>query len=192
MVKPPQKHRTTNQRRSQPPSLQLKRPPVVRLADAWLANYNYLYFLKCVSTTYHYLSSSRDPLNTHQYSTTFHSRPLSGGEDPDHPGAVHSRGGVPGVFFVYDISPMRVIKREERGNSLGGFLAAVVGGVGGVLVLAGWIDRGVWEVQAHTLHTSLPLFAFCFSVLSLSGSSDMSCGIFNRIIAMNESSLHAR
>jgi len=129
------------------PSLQLNHPPVVRLADVGLANYNYLYFLKCVSTTYHYISSSRGPLHTHQYSTTFHSRPLSGGNDPDHAGAVHSRGGIPGVFFVYDISPMRVIKMEERGNSLGGFLAAVVGGVGGVLVIAGWIDRGVWEVE---------------------------------------------
>jgi len=52
------------------------------------------------------------------------------------------------VFFVYDISPMRVIKTEERGNTFGGFLAAVVGGVGGVLVIAGWIDRGVWEVES--------------------------------------------
>jgi len=147
MVKPPQTHRTTNGRRSQSPSLQLKHPPAVRLADVCVANYNYLYFLKCVSTTFYYLSSSREPLHTHQYSTTFHSRPLSGGNDPDHAGAVHSRGGIPGVFFVYDISPMRVIKREERGNSLGGFLAAVVGGVGGVLVIAGWIDRGVWEVE---------------------------------------------
>ena len=51
------------------------------------------------------------------------------------------------MFFVYDISPMRVIKSEERGNSFGGVLAAVVGGVGGILVLAGWIDRGVWEVE---------------------------------------------
>jgi len=42
---------------------------------------------------------------------------------------------------------MRVIKREERGNTLGGFLTAIVGGVGGVLVIAGWIDRGVWEVE---------------------------------------------
>jgi len=48
---------------------------------------------------------------------------------------------------VYDISPMRVIKREERGNTFGGFLTAVIGGVGGVLVIAGWIDRGVWEVE---------------------------------------------
>ena len=42
---------------------------------------------------------------------------------------------------------MRVIKREERGNTFGGFLAAVGGGVGGVLVIAGWIDRGLWEVE---------------------------------------------
>jgi hypothetical protein len=112
-----------------------------------IANVNYLYFLKCVATTYHYLSSSQPPLFTHQYSTTSHHRPLSGGKDPEHANAVHARGGVPGVFFVYDISPMRVIKREERGNTFGGFLAAVVGSVGGVLVIAGWIDRGVWEVE---------------------------------------------
>jgi hypothetical protein len=112
-----------------------------------LANTHYLYFLKCVATTYNFLSSSQEPLNTHQYSATFHHRPLSGGKDPEHQHAVHSRGGVAGVYFVYDISAMRVIKREERGNTLGGFLAAVVGGVGGVLVIAGWIDRGVWEVE---------------------------------------------
>jgi endoplasmic reticulum-Golgi intermediate compartment protein 3 len=111
------------------------------------ANTHYLYFLKCVATTYNFLSSSQEPINTHQYSATFHHRPISGGVDPEHQHAVHSRGGVPGVYFVYDISPMRVIKREERGNTLGGFLAAVVGGVGGVLVIAGWVDRGVWEVE---------------------------------------------
>ena len=72
---------------------------------------------------------------------------MSGGKDPEHANAVHSRGGVPGVFFVYDISPMRVIKREERGNTFGGFLAAMVGSIGGVLVIAGWIDRGLWEVE---------------------------------------------
>ena len=119
----------------------------VSAVELMVANFNYLYFLKCVATTYHYLGSSRRPLNSHQYSTTSHSRPLTGGQDPEHAHAVHSRGGVPGVFFVYDISPMRVIKREERGNTFGGFLAAVVGGVGGVLVIAGWIDRGVWEVE---------------------------------------------
>jgi endoplasmic reticulum-Golgi intermediate compartment protein 3 len=120
---------------------------MVLFADIYIANFNYLYFLKCVATTFKYLSSSREPLHTYQYSTTSHARPLSGGQDPDHAHAVHARGGVPGVFFMYDISPMRVIKREERGNSFGGFLAAVVGGVGGVLVIAGWIDRGVWEVE---------------------------------------------
>jgi endoplasmic reticulum-Golgi intermediate compartment protein 3 len=146
MVQSPQKHTTTHNRRSPHSHPHNPFPLFVSRDIDCLANYNYLYFLKCVSTHYHYLSS-RPPFQTHQYSTTFHSRPLSGGKDPDHNSAVHSRGGVPGVFFVYDISPMRVIKREERGNSLGGFLAAVVGGVGGVLVLAGWIDRGVWEVE---------------------------------------------
>jgi hypothetical protein len=35
-----------------------------------------------------------------------------------HKERVHAGGGIPGVFFNYDISPMKVINREARPKTL--------------------------------------------------------------------------
>ena len=55
------------------------------------------------------------------------------------------RGGIPGVFFSYDISPMKVINREERTKTFVGFLTGVCAVIGGTLTVAAAIDRGVYE-----------------------------------------------
>lgn len=65
------------------------------------------------------------------------------------------RGGIPGVFFSYDISPMKVINREERSKSFAGFLTGVCAVIGGTLTVAAAIDRGVYEGASRIkkLHT---------------------------------------
>ena len=89
--------------------------------------YNYMYFIKVVSTSYLPLghrkgildrlvetSSDMSPLGshgrnadgsveTHQYSVTSHKRSLGGGSDAQegHKERLHARGGIPGVFFSY-------------------------------------------------------------------------------------------
>lgn len=89
--------------------------------------FNYMYFLKVVSTSYLPLgaakgfldsfvetSTSLVPLGshghhedgsveTHQYSVTSHKRSLAGGSDAQegHKERLHARGGIPGVFFSY-------------------------------------------------------------------------------------------
>ena len=89
--------------------------------------FNYMYFLKVVSTSYFPLGSKKGILNaivepstdmiplgyhgrsedgsieTHQYSVTSHKRSLSGGSDAGegHKERLHARGGIPGVFFSY-------------------------------------------------------------------------------------------
>lgn len=73
------------------------------------------------------------------------------------------RGGIPGVFFSYvsipafysraskltyggqDISPMKVINREERTKSFTGFLTGVAAVIGGTLTVAAAIDRAFYE-----------------------------------------------
>lgn len=55
--------------------------------------------------------------------------------------------GIPGVYFSYDISPMKVINREQRPKSFGAFLTGVCSIIGGVLTVAAVIDRGVWEAD---------------------------------------------
>ena len=86
--------------------------------------YNYMYFIKVVSTAYLPIGSTKSAgqsssdavfplgthgmnadgsLETHQYSVTSHKRSLGGGTDAQegHKERMHARGGIPGVFFSY-------------------------------------------------------------------------------------------
>ncbi|KAL8943760.1 MAG: hypothetical protein Q9216_000866 [Gyalolechia sp. 2 TL-2023] len=135
------------------------------------AAFNYMYFVKVVSTSYYPLGrkleqgsvDQGDPadlvsigqhgfgqdgsLETHQYSVTSHKRSLKGGTDSQegHKERLHAMGGIPGVFFSYDISPMKVINREERTKSFTGFLTGVAAVIGGTLTVAAAIDRAFYE-----------------------------------------------
>lgn len=91
-------------------------------------NFNFMYFVKIVPTSYLPIgwekkvrrfssmmnddsnpvgtlgmSSDGTPLETHQYSVTSHKRSLQGGDDAaeGHQERLHSKGGIPGVFFSY-------------------------------------------------------------------------------------------
>ncbi|KAF2836323.1 endoplasmic reticulum-golgi intermediate compartment protein-like protein 3 [Patellaria atrata CBS 101060] len=132
--------------------------------------FNFMYFVKVVSTAYLPLGwekqtpsvGSPDALKfgkdkpelawgssieTHQYSVTSHKRSLRGGSDESegHKERLHARGGIPGVFFSYDISPMKVINREARPKSFSGFLVGVCAVVGGTLTVAAAVDRAWYE-----------------------------------------------
>ncbi|XDG10502.1 hypothetical protein ABKA04_010117 [Annulohypoxylon sp. FPYF3050] len=132
-------------------------------------NFNFMYFVKVVPTAYLPLSWSKPSghdrqtddeiwlgnlgsavdgsMETHQYSVTSHKRSLAGGDDAaeGHQERMHARGGIPGVFFSYDISPMKVINREERAKTFTGFLTGLCAVIGGTLTVAAAVDRGVYE-----------------------------------------------
>jgi len=87
--------------------------------------YNYMYFVKVVSTAYlplgweqkssvfdipseliklgDYGKGEANSIETHQYSVTSHKRSLAGGDasKEGHSERLHARGGIPGVFFSY-------------------------------------------------------------------------------------------
>ncbi|EHY59391.1 ER-derived vesicles protein erv46 [Exophiala dermatitidis] len=135
--------------------------------------YNFMYFIKVVSTSYLPLgwdedksiqqhsslsdliplgmhgkgAGSQGSIETHQYSVTSHKRSLAGGNDAaeGHKERLHAHGGIPGVFFSYDISPMKVINREVRPKSFANFLTGVCAVIGGTLTVAAAIDRGLYE-----------------------------------------------
>lgn len=90
-------------------------------------NFNFMYFVKIVPTSFlpmgwekKYRDMVADhnaalgtfgqgedgSIETHQYSITSHKRSLSGGDDAaeGHAERLHSKGGIPGVFFSY-VSP---------------------------------------------------------------------------------------
>jgi len=141
--------------------------------------YNFMYFVKVVSTAYLPLGWERKgsildlphelvelgsyghgesgSIETHQYSVTSHKRSLAGGDDRQegHKERLHARGGIPGVFFSYDISPMKVINRESRSKSFSGFLVGVCAVIGGTLTVAAAVDRMLYEgaQRVKKLHT---------------------------------------
>ncbi|KKZ60204.1 hypothetical protein EMCG_05126 [[Emmonsia] crescens] len=146
--------------------------------------FNFMYFVKVVSTSYlplgwdadlsssvHSNMASDMPLGkqgvglgsggsieTHQYSVTSHKRSVDGGNDAaeGHKERLHSQGGIPGVFINYDISPMKVINREARTKTFSGFLTGVCAVIGGTLTVAAAIDRALYEgaVRVKKLHKS--------------------------------------
>lgn len=142
------------------------------------AQFNFMYFIKVVSTAYLPLGwepklrardATPDPVSigayghaddgrieTHQFSVTSHKRSLMGGDDAQdgHKERLHARGGIPGVFFSYDISPMKVINREARTKSFTGFLTGVAAVIGGTLTVAAAVDRGLYEgsIRVKKLH----------------------------------------
>ncbi|KAF2281363.1 endoplasmic reticulum-golgi intermediate compartment protein 3 [Westerdykella ornata] len=130
--------------------------------------FNFMYFIKVVSTAYLPLGwekeatrpskhddllgatidgSYKGSIETHQYSVTSHKRSLTGGPDEEggHKERIHARGGIPGVFFSYDISPMKVINREVRPKTFSGFLVGLCAVVGGTLTVAAAVDRALYE-----------------------------------------------
>lgn len=108
------------------------------------------YFLKVVPTELRL--KSKHLLKGHQYSVTSYERDLD--MSPGHlqeaakkqkevPGKVqHGFMGMPGVFFNFDISGLKMVRVEYR-TSLSHFLTSTCAIVGGVLTVAGIIDAAV-------------------------------------------------
>lgn len=83
----------------------------------------YQYYLRVVPTTY--VAPRTAPLHTNQYSVTHYERKLS----------PHS--GVPGIFFKFDIEPVR-LTLIQRTTTLAQFFIRCVGVIGGIFVCASW------------------------------------------------------
>lgn len=84
----------------------------------------YQYFIEVVPTKVKTFLTSVD---TYQYSVKELSRPI------DHDKGSH---GMPGIFFKYDVSALKVNISQERDN-LGMFLARLCAVVGGIYVCSG-------------------------------------------------------
>jgi hypothetical protein len=98
----------------------------------------YQYFLKVVPTIYENIAGDR--IVTNQFSVTEHYRALPP-IDHNKPGHEH---GLPGIYFVYDISPI-MVQYQERRKSFTHFLTGVCAIVGGVFTVAGIVDSLIYH-----------------------------------------------
>lgn len=102
-------------------------------------NYNFMYFVKIVPTSYlplgwekkyrdmiadhsaalgQFGQNDDGSIETHQYSVTSHKRSLSGGDDSadGHAERLHSKGGIPGVFFSYVSASQRICHTQTKNS----------------------------------------------------------------------------
>lgn len=89
------------------------------------------YFLKVVPTSYTELSNRT--MATNQFSVTENFREAQGGAGKT----------LPGVFFFYDLSPIKV-RIVERSSSFLSFLTSVCAIVGGVFTVSGIVDAFIY------------------------------------------------
>ncbi|GAQ85978.1 hypothetical protein KFL_002630210 [Klebsormidium nitens] len=96
------------------------------------------YFIKVVPTEYFPLKG--DHVETNQYSVTEYFMPSS-----------MQPGGLPAVYFLYDLSPIAV-KVTERRRNFGHFLTRICAVLGGTFAVTGMIDK--WTYKTVQLFTS--------------------------------------
>ncbi|KAI8971707.1 endoplasmic reticulum vesicle transporter-domain-containing protein [Mycotypha africana] len=92
----------------------------------------YQYFLKIVASEFDFLTGKQ--VRTFQYSVSKQDQ------------VVTPRGGLPGVFFMLDHSPMRVLYSETR-PTLGSLLTSLCAIVGGVFSVAQIVDNILYTAE---------------------------------------------
>merc|ERR1712137_1513756 len=88
----------------------------------------YQYFIKIVPTSYQ--KRNGETVETNQYSVTQHYQAMS---------TTHGNEKLPGVFFMYDLSPIRVVLKESP-QTWADFLTKIFGTAGGLFTISTLID----------------------------------------------------
>ncbi|KTG36481.1 hypothetical protein cypCar_00016371 [Cyprinus carpio] len=97
-----------------------------------LASMMYQYFVKIVPTIY--VNGDGEVVKTNQFSVTRHEKVANG---------LIGDQGLPGVFVLYELSPM-MVKFTEKQRSFTHFLTGVCAIIGGVFTVAGLIDSLIY------------------------------------------------
>uniref|UniRef100_A0A7N9AP24 Endoplasmic reticulum-Golgi intermediate compartment protein n=1 Tax=Mastacembelus armatus TaxID=205130 RepID=A0A7N9AP24_9TELE len=97
------------------------------------ASMMYQYFVKIVPTIY--VKTDGEVVKTNQFSVTRHEKVANG---------LIGDQGLPGVFVLYELSPM-MVKFTEKHRSFTHFLTGVCAIVGGVFTVAGLIDSLIYH-----------------------------------------------
>lgn len=105
------------------------------------------YYLKVIATRKEFIDNLIPAVETNQFSAVTHSRPVMGGRDEDHRHTKHAMGGTPGVFFNFDISPLKIINREQYAKTWSGFVLGVISSIAGVLIVGSLVDRLVFAAE---------------------------------------------
>jgi endoplasmic reticulum-Golgi intermediate compartment protein 3 len=99
--------------------------------------------MQIIPTRYRFLNGTT--LITNQYSVSEHLRHVNPG----------SNRGFPGVFFVYEVSPLHVDITEEYRKGWIAFFTSVFAIVGGVVTVMGMIDQFLFSKKSSSRELAL-------------------------------------
>ncbi|CCH58240.1 hypothetical protein TBLA_0A04460 [Henningerozyma blattae CBS 6284] len=108
-------------------------------------NVQFIYFAKIVPTRYEYLD--KDVIETAQFSTTTHSKALNNLADDKTTPKPSRRSGTPGLYINYEMSPLKVINREQHVQTWVSFILNCLTSIGGVLAVGTVIDKIFYRAQ---------------------------------------------
>ncbi|CEP64868.1 retrograde cargo receptor ERV46 LALA0_S14e01090g [Lachancea lanzarotensis] len=111
--------------------------------------HQFTYFLKIVPTRFEHLDGTK--LETTQFSATYHSRSIHGGTDEDHPNTLHGRGGWPSLYVNFEMSPLKVINRQQHAQTWSGFILNCITSIGGILAVGTVVDKVTYKAQRSLL-----------------------------------------
>lgn len=100
------------------------------------------YYLKIVPTSYE--SINGNVIYSNQYSVTENQRSISGNSH---------RGGLPGIFFMYDFSPLMVSFKESR-SPFGHYITTICVIIGGLYAFAGLVETYLYRALRNVLTNS--------------------------------------
>lgn len=103
----------------------------------YTATMMYQYFLQIVPTEFDFINGKST--RTFQYSVSKQEQFVN-----------QNTGGLPGVFFMLDHSPMRIIYLESR-PTFGSFLTSLCAIIGGIFSVARIVDSILYRAEKITL-----------------------------------------
>ncbi|KAL1504256.1 hypothetical protein AB1Y20_010665 [Prymnesium parvum] len=102
------------------------------------------YFLKVVPTTYEFLNGK--VVETNQFSTTQYFRPLDLGA---------TSAMLPRISFTFELTPLKVEKKEQRAGTFLRFLTRSAAVVGGLFTVAGILDSAWYHSARHLMKVQM-------------------------------------
>lgn len=125
----------------------------VQLQTKKQANGRFSYFLQVIPTIFESRSlflGQKDTIVSHQYSATYHYIPCNPNKTTSS-GELNINTLQPGIFVSYDLSPIKVVIREEHPySSVTHLILQLCAVCGGILTVAGLLDalcfRGIQKI----------------------------------------------
>jgi len=102
------------------------------------------YFLKVVPTTYEFLDGHT--VHTNQFSTTQYFKPLD---------LAATKAMMPRVSFTFELTPLKVEKKEQRAGTFLRFVTRSAAVVGGLFTVAGILDSAWYHSSKHLIKARL-------------------------------------